>query len=237
MNKFGYLLATTALAGLAAWPGTAEAQSSKAVAKVHDLSVIDFTDEATHGVFSLPIKTANKSDLFVDVSLQCGLTTTTKVVNATETGGGGKTGKKGAKSSALAGAKLAVTVTIDGRPSNTVHPSVPVTFCERSQLLEATLGQALICEDLNSDGTIQFETECDLIDQDISLTLVTLNANSFNFIIPDVGSGDHTISINAILLTATSGTAGATAVATGLLGLGSVTVQEVRMIKDFDVTS
>jgi hypothetical protein len=73
--------------------------------------------------------------------------------------------------------------------------------------------------------------------ESLQLILNTMQANSFNFIAPDVGVGVHTVSVWARLSydTEVDLPQNGEAVATAYLGNGSVTIETVRMIKDEDV--
>ena len=65
----------------------------------------------------------------------------------------------------------------------------------------------------------------------------TLNANSFNFVAPDLVSGVHTIEVQARSSAAASstGTNGSLGNANAFIGAGSVAIEAVRMIKDEQV--
>ena len=61
-----------------------------------------------------------------------------------------------------------------------------------------------------------------------------MSANSFNFIAPDLEAGIHKVEVKATCVSAAwseNGNAGAIAA----IGLGSVTIEEVRMIQGEDV--
>ena len=86
------------------------------------------------------------------------------------------------------------------------------------------------CSQQNSDGTTSVNENC-LTPESLELLLDTMNANAFNFILPDLTSGTHTIEVQArINLEATADQGSAQSRA--YLGKGSVTVEEVRMVKD-----
>ena len=84
-------------------------------------------------------------------------------------------------------------------------------------------------------GSIVLTEEC-IAPEDLELILDTMSANSFNFIAPDVSVGPHTLSVYAqvqtIMSTETEVYATAEALADAWIGKGSMTVEEVRMIKD-----
>ena len=239
INKLAYVTTAVTLTIFAAMPAFA-GPAAKATSAAGNLEALALDSASGVEAFTLNIHTPNQKDLFVDVSMQCALSTTTTVRTSIEDTGelspapGKKTTKKAGTSSATAAAGLGVKVTIDGNTYSTnVYPDDYVTFCQRSQTLEAILGQALVCDDLDMSGDITLQTECDLTDQEITLILNTLSAHSFNFIISDVGPGDHTITIWATYMTPpTTEIGGGVAEATAMFGLGSVTVEEVRMVKD-----
>jgi hypothetical protein len=60
-----------------------------------------------------------------------------------------------------------------------------------------------------------------------------LSANSFNFIIEDLSSGTHTITVDAACASSAMNQEGC-AQSSAIIGLGSMTVEEVRMIKGED---
>ena len=76
------------------------------------------------------------------------------------------------------------------------------------------------------DGTI-LASECQFTDEEISLLLSTMNANSFNFG-AEVGTGLHQIAVQAKIYTSTSTQTGE-AIATGTIGKGSMVVTEQRL--------
>ena len=178
-------------------------------------------------VMTTQIKTSNATDLFVSVSLVTGLYTQTQVKGSTA--GSTTTG-----SQAVASGTVAVRVLLDGDitgarvlPASTPDPhtgSVGVIFDQRIQTLNATLGNVF------SGSTCTASTGCTLTPEQITLILQTASAHSFNFILPQVGTGTHTIAVQAALSTSTTGTTpGNVAVADALFGLGSVTVEAVRL--------
>ena len=66
----------------------------------------------------------------------------------------------------------------------------------------------------------------------VELILETTQAHAFNFVISDVGPGVHTIKVQAKL---TSTEAGSSATAMAAVGMGSTTIESVRMIKDENI--
>ena len=69
---------------------------------------------------------------------------------------------------------------------------------------------------------------------DHSPVLETMSANSYNFIVADLLSGNHTVEVQAMVSSDSSAQNGS-ASASATTGYGSVTVEEVRMIMGEDV--
>jgi hypothetical protein len=222
--------------------GTAFAASSKVTADCSDVILVEATD-ATQSwdlVLFNELHTANWADLNVDVSLECGLYTDTLVKS-----------KGGKQESSTAEAGVEVRVIVDGEfveqngtvvyVEGTGREAIPgnVTFCRRSQTLIAVFQGLLtnavgdVCLSANPlTGAITIDEDC-LRPEELELILDTMNANSFNFIIPDVTSGTHSVAVIAQIDTNTDVSAGSggTAEALAAIGKGTVTVDEVRYIK------
>lgn len=212
------------VAGLAALlaAGPVHAQSAKHTVQVADTVLL--RGGAADGwvdILSGSIHTASWKDLIIGVSLEAGLFTSTTVRSR---GGNNDTSK--------AEASIQVRVLVDGVE---VFPGA-VTFARRHQELMAKFGGIVeSCSDLDGDGTIVVETECVVTDEELRLVLDTMNANAFNFVLPDLRSGDHSIVVQARIDTSTSAESGEAA-ANGVIGKGSLIVEEVRMVRGLDVT-
>jgi hypothetical protein len=176
--------------------------SAKATAQVKDVTILDWSESDVDwtNVLTQTIKTANKKDLFIDVSLECGLYTKTKAKS-----------KDFEVGTATATAAIDVRVLVDGEPAS---PS-DVTFNARTQTLTVKFAG------LFDEGTETWTEE------EVELILDTMSANSFNFVIADLSSGVHTVTVQAKIDTDVDGIAEAKAT----IGNGSVTIEEVRMIK------
>ena len=218
----------------------------------------------TDTVLKTGIKTATKKDLLIGVSLQSALYTDTTVK--------GKNGSS-EKAGAAAGIKVEVIVKDKYGAPVSVYPS-EVVFASRVQELSAVLGGVIkSCEvaveevlDMDglptgtSTGTIVIADDCIVDDEEIGLMLSTTSANHFNFVAPDMASGDHTISVKATALSSaeftngtyevgdlteeecgtdggtyaagicTFGTTDNEAKAWALVDVGTLTVQQVRAI-------
>lgn len=191
------------------------------------LSKTALMTERTNGsavIMETQIHTANKKELLIGVSLETGLYTQTQVK-----------GKNGGSDSSSAATGIEVTVYVDGKP---VLPGT-VVFNQRHQELNAVLGGVIesctFNTDQNADGvvddslTIIIEDDCLVTDEEIELIQKTMSAHHFNFVAPDLPSGDHVITVEAKISSATSSIAGS-ANASGLVGKGSLTVEAVRAI-------
>jgi len=209
------VLTILALAGGA----TAQSQpSSKVTAKVGNIAILDATELEWTTILANNIKTPNQKDLFIDVSMECGLYTKTLVKSA------------GSKDTAKAEAGVYVQVLVDGVPA---YPG-EVVFCRRTQELTALFGGIMeSCTDLNGDGVITYD-ECTWTPEELELVLDTMNANSFNFILDDLTSGVHTVEVQARISSVAEAGAGV-AVAKATIGKGSMTVEEVRLIQNEDI--
>ena len=207
------------LAGLAFGGAAAQSSqpSSKVTAAVSTITILQPAEGETDWttILSNNLKTPNQKDLFVDVSLECGLYTDTLVKSA-----------GGTKDTAKAEAGVYVQVLVDDVP---MYPG-EVVFCRRTQTLTALFGGILNCTDTNGDGVITVD-ECKLTPEELELVLDTMNANSFNFVLDDLGPGVHTVALQARISTKEEAGAGM-ADAKATIGKGSVTVESVRMIKN-----
>ena len=150
------------------------------------------------------IKTANDKDLFIDVSLLSGLYTETNVKS-----------KGGNKDTSAAVAVVLLKVEVDGVEA---FPGW-IVYNGRVQVLSAVL-----------QGILDTETGNITAPEEIGLIIGTLSANSFNFIVDDLDAGMHEVEVSALCVTFAGSQAGS-AKAKAVIGLGSVTIEEVRMVK------
>jgi len=186
--------------------------SAKATAQIAEVHVISQTTVGTNTsgwmlILDQTIKTANKKDLFIDASLLSALYTKTNVKS-----------KGAVKDTSSALAVVWLKVMVDGTPA---FPGA-IVYNARYQQLSATLQGILALE----------EDELVITDpEEIELIIATMSANSFNFIVQDLNSGMHTVEVWAKCSTDADSMEG-DAKAIAVIGLGSVTVEEVRMVKD-----
>ena len=197
--------------------------SAKATAKIAYLNVMSvaYTDELydvtevidVDGMEILvqTIKTANKKDLFIDVSLQSAVFTGTTVKS-----------KKMERDTSADAAAVVLRVWID-KGTDVQRLAFPgiIVYNARLQVLTAVL-QGVIPEDWpGGDITIP---------EEIGLFIGTMSANSFNFIVQDLSPGMHTVSVEAACVSWVMNQQGC-AQAVAVIGLGSMTVEEVRMVQ------
>lgn len=250
MNKATLALACALATTTTAMP--AFAASAKFAAHATDTQLLSTNaDSNTNNVgapeessiLNATIRTANKKDLLIGVSLEVGLYTETNVK-----------GKNGSQEVAGAEGGIKVTVLVDGQPAAPGQ----VTFAQRFQQLSATLGGVIESCQVTStdedgdgvyDGSIIVERDCVVSDEEIGLILSTTAAHHFNFILADLAPGDHQVSVvakalssadvtngtytsydpvtgDAIEVTTTNNEASAYAV----VGKGSLSVQEVQAV-------
>ena len=232
------------------------------------------TDSTGNGmwytVMSASLKASTNKTYFVSPSLITGLYTNTQV--------SGKTSGNPSSETATAVASVAVRVLLDcvgcslpGAPQTGLaswtmagYPDAGsgqpnkggsgIIFDARIQQLTATLGQAITSTCLTLATTTTGTTLSNNCPPEvIDLILDTTSAHTFNFILPEVGAGQHTVTIQARLdagnicystkgyiTTCQTGinnqvvnTTLASSISAALFGLGSVTVIPVQLAPGF----
>ena len=165
------ITSTLVVSGIVAGSAMAE-PSAKFAAQTNDgIQIINATDGLNLVVLNAKIKTGNKKDLLISVSLQTSLFTLTKVK-----------GKNGDSVLADALAGIEINVEVDG----VAAAPGPVIFDQRFQQLSAVLGGVIeSCEDVGTftdddpandgepDGVITVADECVVTDEEIQLILDT----------------------------------------------------------------
>ncbi len=234
-------VSAVAAGALLASPGSAESlPSSKAAVAVDN--VIDLSqavsgasptgsagDTGWVDVLETKIKTSSQKDLVFDVAMQCGIVTDTTVKSS-----------GGTQSTATARANMAVRVLVDGSPAMpdnsidaTKESAEGVVFCDRVQTLAAKFA-GLNC---TADADTGVVTCAD--PEELRLILKSLDASSFNFAKTDVGTGVHTVTVQARAQAGVNfdddASGGALAGAEAFAGAGSLAVEEVRLVKDADI--
>ena len=243
-------LAFAGLAGMAAAQSTPSSKATFAYSSLVSLPACSTTDPAGCGgtsdtnwqpILRQQIKMANQKDLFFGASLQCGIVTdtTVKSMNATATSSYDTAEARGT-------IRVRIKVTPPFGPAVYAEPSTGVdatntpsganggvVFCDRIQTLRAKFS-GLSCTANLTTGVVTCNTP-----EELQLILKTLNANAFNFVAPNLGSGVHLIEVQARSSAATSasGPNGSLGAANAFIGAGSVSVESVRMIKGNDGTT
>lgn len=221
---------------------------------ITDATVDTVVDMTTTGHTLATIKVPQQKELLVGLSAEIGLMTDTSVK-----------GKNGGTARAIAGAEAYVTIFAvpTGDYDYTVTPSIKavpgtVILSKRVQELSATLGGVIqSCTDgdtnfdgtadVDPDGTIDVATECDVTDEEIGLMQDTTAAHHFNFVLPDMDSGEYdivavfTTGANAEVNICTSaaecelydeqGTVSGSAEAVAVINKSMMTIQQVRAVK------
>lgn len=239
-------LLTTVTAGILMFCSSMlQAQSSKATAQITTVTVCANSNSMAqctapnaqniptgvwHNIMTTTIKTSNVADLFVDTSLVTGLYTSTQV----------KGNGNGSTSTATAMGGVFIRVVMDPQfdangnviGGNYAYPDegAGVTFDQRIQTLTANLGN--IFSDCFANGG-NTGTGCTLTQEQITLALATTSAHSYNFILLNVGTGMHTLVVQAQVNTSATGNNGGIAISNAMFGLGSLTVESVRLVNSF----
>ena len=236
-----------ALAAVVALPAVAAEPSAKSAVAMKDLEAMSETN-SYDTILAATIKVPNAKELIADVSLECGLMTQTKAKS-----------KGGNVDSSTAEAVVRIRVVATNVDDGTVHWAGPdhgdagdggvigVTFCKRTQTLSAKF-QGIILNCIAEDGTISLNDAC-LEDEWVELILDTVNANAFNFTLPNLPVGTYTVEAQAEIDTCTGGRVvdadgigscvdgDADASAMGFIGLGSMVLDEVRFSNGSDGSS
>lgn len=241
---------TSPQGGAAIFPGPAVCTSSQ-IGVTGAQNFQPCVDSSNNGqwftVMNAAVKTSTNKTLFVSPSLITGLYTNTQVKG------------NGSSQTATAVASVAVRVLLDcsncgnvgavqTQPASFPAAGFPdaggsgIVFDARIQQLTATLGQAITSTCLIDITTCSPEL--------VDLILSTTSAHSFNFILTQVGAGQHTITIQARLdagnvcynnsgavttcsSTDVVNTALGSSVGAAVFGLGSVTVIPVQLAPGF----
>ncbi len=178
MRKFSYGFVGAALAALAVSPAMAQSQPSAKVSAVQSSGTVVSGSEVTKRVMMTTIKAPNAKELAIDLSLQCGLYTFTKVKSQ-----GGKEDKSSA------GAKVIGKIKVLDSDGNevAVYPSSAV-FCERQQAMTAKFGGVI--DNLAACTGPAASEDCQLSDEEVSLALKTMSANAYNFFVLNLPGSD-----------------------------------------------
>ena len=195
-------------------PDKTNQPSAKVTAQCREICTFSNWEDEPSVIFMQTIKTPDAKDLFINVSLLCGVKTDTMVSSWW-------LGLDESSSNAM----VKVRVWVDDKMADPGE----VIFSHRRQDLAAEfagdISQALYFDP--STGTIKID-ESKVQPETLQLVLDTMTANSFGFIAQDISSGVHTIKVEAYL-------DGDASNSEAYVGKGSITVESVRLIKDEDV--
>jgi hypothetical protein len=196
-------------------------------------------------VMGSTVKVSNSQSLFASTSLVTGLYTNTLVTTKpSKTAGGTNT----STATATGGVYLRA-VLLDAPNGNPVMYGYPAAACDgailgcfgtgpnsgvvldsRVQTLTQSLSNCVVNVTV---GGIPGTGTCDFTST-IQLILQTTSAHGYNFIFPNVGVGTYYLSIQAAADSgAVVNTGTGSAVGGAAYGLGSVTVESVRLVHDF----
>jgi len=202
----------------------------------HDLffgTAVDVTADNFANIMSSTIKVSNSQSLFVSPSLVAGLYTQTKTKTST-----------GTTSTAVAEGGVFLRAIVTNTATGAVQIGYPVAACS-----SGILG----CQAVGADYGVTLDTRIQSLTQSLSdcvvtvgtltgtcsfdlttdLLLKTTSAHTFNFIFPNVGVGTYRIDIQAAVSADASLSGSGTAIGGAAYGLGSLTVESVRMVHDF----
>lgn len=208
-------LAVLAAVVLVTLPASAQTPSAKAAVLVGDAGAVaaGSCDAGTwSNLFIINLKNSGSQKDFL-----LGLSGVTQIITDTKVKSSG-----GTQDTSEAEAFIKVRILVDG---NVAKPG-PIVFDRRKQTLIAKFNG--ICIDLNGDGVVNFN-EC-TTPEELQLILDTQAAHHFNFVSTEVGTGVHEVKAQACTDVNTSSQTGS-ASASALFGKGSLTVEEVRLVK------
>jgi hypothetical protein len=254
------LVALAALStAILCFPGTAAfAQNAKATAAIntavgctvanattlgtapmtcHDVfsgAAVAITPDNFVTIMSAPMKVSNSQSLFVSPSLVTGLYTSTSVST-----------KPGTKSSSTAEGGVYLRAVLTDGAGNILQIADPVAICtndilgchgtpggvygvvldNRIQTLTQSINDCVVTVGLTS-GSCTFDLTTQLI-------LDTTSAHTFNFIFPNVGVGSYNVAVQAAVDANANVSGSGTAVGAAAFGLGSLTVESVRLVHGF----
>ena len=203
----------------------------------HDIfsgAAVTVTPDNFASIMKSTIKVSNSQSLVVSPSLVTGLYTQTKTKTST-----------GTTSTATAEGGVYLRAIVTNQATGAVQIGYPVAVCNpdilgcyadsngnygvtldsRVQTLTQSISDCIVNVG-DVTGTCTFDLTTDLI-------LKTTSAHTYNFIFPSVGVGVYTVEIQAGVNANAFVGGTATAVGAAAYGLGSLTVESVRLVHDF----
>lgn len=203
----------------------------------HDIfsgAAVTVTPDNFVSVMSSTIKVSNSQSLFVSPSMVTGLYTQTKTKTS-----------PGTTSTAVAQGGVYMRAVVTNLATGVVQIGYPVAACTPDILgcYENAAGAKGVTLDTRVQTLTQDISACVVtvgtttgsctFDSTIDLILNTTSAHTFNFIFPNVGVGNYKVEIQTAVNAGASVAGLGTAVGGAAYGLGSLTVESVRMVHDF----
>jgi hypothetical protein len=220
-------LVALAAMGLLLASGSGLAQSARYTVRIRELMLLpDVTTPTANQTASgewkdllhTTLTTGQRKNLMMEVSLEAGLHTAAPARAPSGTG----TPARGL---------LEIRVLVDGTP---VAPGT-VLLTERAQHLLNRLGDVLgSCTDSDANGTIVAD-ECIFTGEEQRRVRSALDTYALSFALDDVDTGTHDLRVQARVSVSTQGASGS-ASAGAWIGRGAVSIEEVRLVKSFDIT-
>jgi hypothetical protein len=222
------LLALVATGALLA-SGVCQAQSAKHTVRLSELLLLPAvstltTNQTASGewkdLLHTTLTTPQRKNLVMVVALEAGLHT--NVPARARPASGAESSARGT---------LELRLLVDGKQ---VAPG-PLVLAENSQEVMTRFGDLLSsCTDTDSDGTV-YASECIFTLEEQRRVLRALDMHALSFALDDIDTGTHDLRVQA-RITVTSQGASGSASAGAWIGRGSITVEEVRLVKSFDIS-
>lgn len=225
------LLALVATGALLA-SGVCQAQSAKHTVRLSELVLMPTvstltTNQTASGewkdLLHTTLTTPQRKNLVMVVALEAGLHTAAPVPARTRSPTGEGSQARGT---------LELRLLVDGQA---VAPG-PLVLTENSQDTMTRYGDMLStsCADNDGDGSVVAD-ECIFTGEEQRRLTRALNLHALSFALDDIDIGTHDLRIQA-RITVTSQGASGSATAGAWVGRGSITVEEVRLVKSFDIS-
>ena len=217
-----------AATGLLLVGGSALAQSARYTVRLPELLLLPDVSTPTANktasgewkdVLHTTLSTGQKKNFAMQVSLEAGLHTPVPPRGEPASADGGS-----------ARGLLEVRVLVDGSP---VKPGA-ITLAESPRHLLTRLGDVLrSCADTDANGTLVLD-ECVLTGEEQRRVLEGLEDYALSFALDDIAPGTHELRVQARVSVSTQGATGSVS-AGAWIGRGSVSLEEVRLVKSFDI--
>jgi hypothetical protein len=204
----------------------------------HDIfsgAAVTVTADNFATIMTSTVKLSSSQSLFVSPSLVTGLYTQTKVKSS-----------PGTSSTSVASGGVFLRAILTNQATGEVIVGYPAAVCNanilgchadasgtfgvtldsRVQSLTQSISDCIVAVTGGGSGTCTFDLTTDLV-------LKTTSAHTFNFIFPSVGQGTFTVAIQTAVSSDAMVSGSGTAVGAAAYGLGSVTIETVRLVQSF----